>query len=332
MSLFDRIVKDGKTENLSNGFGISMLLTGVILACFVILEYLWYKETITLLVQIAVFFFFSFVSIFVCVEWFVDREQKKKEELKNEEIEQLKSMEVYRREFFAEVSHELRTPIFAVQGFIHTLIDGAVDDPEVRDKFLQKAMKSADRLSDLINDLLIISQIEAREIEMKIRRFHIYDLVLDVMESLEHKLTKKGRVLSFKIESNHHENTVVLADRERIHQVISNLLDNSIKYGNQQGEILVSLKEDSKGKMLVSVTDEGPGIEKEFQEQIFRRFFRVDKSRSREKGGTGLGLSICKHFMEAHGEHIWVESTPGKGTTFTFSLRIVEINQDDYSD
>ncbi len=329
MSLFDRITKDGKTGNLSNGFGISMLLTCVIILCFVILEYLWYVELVTILVQFAFFFFFTFVSIFVCVEWFVDREQKKKEELQNEEIEHLKSMEVYRREFFAEVSHELRTPIFAVQGFIHTLIEGAVDDPEVRDKFLQKAQKSADRLSNLVNDLLVISQIEAKEIEMKMRRFHIYDLVQEVMESLEQKLTKKGRNLEFKLEANNHENTLVLADRERIYQVISNLLDNSIKYGAQQGEIHIFMKTDAVGRMLISVSDDGPGIEKEYQEYIFRRFYRVDKSRSREKGGTGLGLSICKHFMEAHGQSIWVESTPGKGTTFTFSLKIVEQDSDE---
>lgn len=277
---------------------------------------------ITVLIQFCIFFIVTFLSLFLCIEWFVEREQKKTEQLQKEEITHLKNMEIYRREFLADVSHELRTPIFAVQGFIHTLIDGAVDDLGVRDKFLNKAMKSADRLSNLVNDLLIISQIEAGEIEMKMRRFHIIDLLEEVAESLEHKLTKKGRNIAFAMDIGDNEETIVVADRERIYQVVANLLDNAIKYGNPHGKISIISRKISSQKLQVSISDEGRGIEKEHLEQLFRRFYRVDKSRSREKGGTGLGLAICKHFIEAHGESIFVESVLAKGTTFSFTLKI----------
>jgi two-component system phosphate regulon sensor histidine kinase PhoR len=241
--------------------------------------------------------------------------------LNQREIKKLKDMESFRREFLGEVSHELKTPIFAVQGFIHTLMDGAIDDDKVRIKFLKKAMKNADRLSNLVQDLLIITQAESGEMELRIRKFEIYELVQEVIDSLEHKFTKKRRQISCTIEANHHEHTRVLADRERIQQVLTNLLDNAVKYGNQDGDITIRL-EAHDHKLYTSIQDNGPGIESEHLEKIFRRFYRVDKSRSRERGGTGLGLAICKHLLKMHGEQITAESEPGKGTTFAFSLKM----------
>ena len=236
----------------------------------------------------------------------------------------MKDLETYRREFLGEVSHELKTPIFAIQGFIHTLIDGAMNDERVRVKFLKKAMKNADRLSNLVEDLLIITQAESGEMEMRIRKFPVYDMAKDVVDTLEYKLTKKNRNVTCEIIPNGNEDTMVLADRERIQQVLTNLVDNAIKYGDSEGKVEIILKEDAE-KIKVTVADDGPGIKKEHLDKIFRRFYRVDKSRSREKGGTGLGLAICKHLIKMHGEQLVVESEPGNGTRFTFSMKLAEV-------
>jgi len=271
--------------------------------------------------EILLFLFITFLSLVMTLEWLVYRRLKSLQLVNQREIKKLKDLETYRREFLGEVSHELKTPIFAVQGFIHTLMDGAIDDEKVRMKFLKKAMRNADRLSSLVEDLLIITQAESGEMEMKIRKFRIYELIIDVIESLEYKFTKKNRNISFRLVSNGHEDTYVLADRERILQVLTNLVDNAIKYGDSEGEIQVALTAEE-NKMYVSVADEGKGIDKEHLDKIFRRFYRVDKSRSRDKGGTGLGLAICKHLLKLHGEQIKVESSPGTGTVFTFSLKM----------
>lgn len=271
--------------------------------------------------EILLFLFITFLSLVMTLEWLVYRRLKSLQLVNQREIKKLKDLETYRREFLGEVSHELKTPIFAVQGFIHTLMDGAIDDEKVRMKFLKKAMRNADRLSSLVEDLLIITQAESGEMEMKIRKFRIYELIIDVIESLEYKFTKKNRNISFRLVSNGHEDTFVLADRERILQVLTNLVDNAIKYGDSEGEIQVALTSEE-NKMYVSVADEGKGIDKEHLDKIFRRFYRVDKSRSRDKGGTGLGLAICKHLLKLHGEQITVESSQGNGTVFTFSLKM----------
>ncbi|MDX2249124.1 MAG: HAMP domain-containing sensor histidine kinase [Bacteroidia bacterium] len=274
--------------------------------------------------EVLIFFFVSFILLVATLEWVVFRRLKNLHLVNQREIKKLKDLEAYRREFLGEVSHELKTPIFAVQGFIHTLIDGAMNDEKVRVKFLKKAMKNADRLSNLVEDLLIITQAESGEMDMKIRKFPIYELVRDVMDSLEHKFNKKGRTISYRIISSGNEDVMVIADRERIYQVLSNLVDNAVKYGDAggtgNGEVRIILTT-SGDKMYVSVADDGPGIEAEHLEKIFRRFYRVDKSRSREKGGTGLGLAICKHLIKMHGEQLTVESEVNKGTTFRFSLK-----------
>lgn len=273
-----------------------------------------------LLYEWLAFFGIGFLILIATLEWFVFRQLKDLNFLNQQEIQKLKNLETYRREFLGEVSHELKTPIFAVQGFIHTLIDGAINDEKVRIKFLKKAMRNADRLSSLVEDLLIITQAESGEMEIRPTEFSVYDLIYDVVDSIDYKFSKKNRNISCRISPNGLEDVLVYADRERIHQVMTNLIDNAIKYGGNDGEVGITIQERDQ-KVLVSVGDNGPGIEAEHLDKIFRRFYRVDKSRSREKGGTGLGLSICKHLMEVHGEHIWVESKVGQGTTFTFSLK-----------
>lgn len=236
------------------------------------------------------------------------------------EVAQLKEIETFRREFLGNVSHELKTPIFAIQGFIDTLLDGAMDDPQVNKDFLEKASKHADRLDNLVKDLLIISQLETGQLQMSMEDFRIYDLVLEVFEALEYKLTRKGRSVRLKLVSNEFDNILVHADRERIRQVLTNLVDNAIKYGLSSGLVTVQIRLKSAKKAVVFVSNEGKGIEAEHLPRLFERFYRVDKSRSREKGGTGLGLAIAKHLIEAHREKISVESDMEKGSIFTFTL------------
>lgn len=255
-------------------------------------------------------------------EYVVYRKMRELHNFNQREIKRLRDIEHYRRDFLGEVSHELKTPIFATQGFLHTLMDGAMDDPKVRIKFLKKAIKNADRLASLVEDLLIITKAESGEMVIRVRPFLAYDLVLEVVDMLDIKFTRKGRNIQCKINSNRLEDIQVLADRERIQQVLINLVDNAVKYGNPMGTIQIDITSDN-GKLWIAVTDDGPGIAPEHIAHLFRRFYRVDKSRSREGGGTGLGLSICKHLIEAHGEQIMAHSVPGKGATFRFSLKIV---------
>jgi len=295
-------------------FSLSIVITGMGILMNLVMGYVmpWWAGLL--------FFFAVGFFIYLYLEWVVYRKLRNLYAHTQREIRKLKDLEAYRREFLGEVSHELKTPIFAIQGFIHTLIDGAMDDEKVRKKFLKKAMKNSDRLSSLVEDLLIITQAESGEMDIKIRKFMIYDLVIDVLDSLEYKFTKKKRNIHYRVEDNGHRKTYVLADRERIQQVLTNLIDNAIKYGNPDGEVVVQIHS-KMDKVFLAVKDNGPGIEEEHLDKIFRRFYRVDKSRSRERGGTGLGLAICKHLISAHGEQINVQSTVGVGTTFTFSLK-----------
>jgi two-component system phosphate regulon sensor histidine kinase PhoR len=238
------------------------------------------------------------------------------------EIEKLREIETFRREFLGNVSHELKTPIFAIQGFIDTLLDGALEDPIVNRKFLEKALKHTDRLDNLVKDLLIISQLETGQLQMNMEDFRLHDLIHEVFEALEYKLTRKGRSITLRIDPNGQEHLKVHADRERIRQVMINLVDNAIKYGKLNGVITVEVSKQNSQKVLIRVLNEGSGIDSEHIPRLFERFYRVDKSRSREKGGTGLGLAIVKHLIEAHKEKISVESNKEKGSIFTFSLAL----------
>jgi two-component system, OmpR family, phosphate regulon sensor histidine kinase PhoR len=238
-------------------------------------------------------------------------------EQKQREIDELKMLQALRREFLADVSHELKTPIFAAQGFIHTLLDGAVDDETVRYKFLERAAKSLDGLDSLVQDLISISQLEKGVVQMLLEPCDSIDLAQEVFEQLEQKAAPKQ--ITFHLNCEGKKELWVLADRNRLKQVFINLVDNAIKYGRQNGNIWVSLL-DGRKKIQVIVKDDGLGIPKEFQSRIFERFYRIDKSRSRESGSLGLGLAISKHIVEGHHSVIAVSSEVGKGTTFRFKL------------
>jgi two-component system, OmpR family, phosphate regulon sensor histidine kinase PhoR len=237
-----------------------------------------------------------------------------------EQMEELKKLADFRKEFLGNVSHELKTPIFNIQGYIHTLIDGAIEDPEVNIRFLQKAGRSADRLSDLVADLLAISQLESGELVMEFERFDINAMVKDVYEQLEIKAKERGIALLIKEGCN--KPFYVHADRYRIRQVVVNLVTNSIKYGKELGTTTAAYY-DMDENVLIEIADNGEGIGQEHLPRIFERFYRVDKSRAREggAGGTGLGLAIVKHIIEAHQQTINVRSTNGQGTTFGFTLK-----------
>ncbi|MBK9400886.1 MAG: sensor histidine kinase [Bacteroidetes bacterium] len=234
-----------------------------------------------------------------------------------EEIDHLKQVETYRREFLSNVSHELKTPIFSVQGYIHTLIDGGIEDQNVNIHYLSRASKSIDRLISIVDDLESISKLEAGELIVEKRTFDMNELVRDVEDSLE--LQAKEKDIKLEVNYPADKAVYVFADKDLLRQVIVNLMVNSIKYGTRGGQTLTSFT-DAGEKIIVDVQDSGIGIEKHHLPRLFERFYRVDKSRSRDEGGTGLGLAIVKHILEAHGETIQVDSTPGKGTTFTFSL------------
>ncbi|QHV98288.1 sensor histidine kinase [Spirosoma endbachense] len=240
---------------------------------------------------------------------------------KQKEIDELKRLEQFRREFLADVSHELKTPIFAAQGFIHTLIDGAVDDEQVRDKFLSKAAKSLDGLDALVKDLVALSQLETGEVKMSFERIDIAHVTQEVFEQLE-KIAQAKRA-SLKVRLDRPGPVWVKADMQRITQVMTNLIENAIKYGNENGKVIVSLEEDKK-HTLISIRDDGPGIPPEHLSRIFERFYRVEKSRSKDRGGTGLGLAIVKHILNAHKAKITVMSKLERGTTFRFKLERME--------
>lgn len=236
---------------------------------------------------------------------------------KNKEIETLQKNAEFRREFIADISHELKTPIFAAQGFIHTLLDGAVDDEEVRYKFLKRAAKSLNSLDKLVQDLLTLNQMESGVIKFHFELFDLKDVLLEVIDELEQKAEKRDVLIRFYYDKE--KTFFTNADRDKIFRVCQNLISNAIKYNHDGGEVEVRLNS-NKNQQIVDVKDNGKGIPPEDLKRIFERFYRVDKSRSREKGGTGLGLAIVKHILEAHKSKIAVSSTLGKGSVFSFSL------------
>jgi two-component system phosphate regulon sensor histidine kinase PhoR len=237
---------------------------------------------------------------------------------KNLEINELQKLETFRREFLADVSHELKTPIFAAQGFIHTLLDGAMDDENVRDRFLNKAATAMDGLNALVQDLLTISQLESGEITMHQSHFDLRKITHDVFEQVEQRAQARKTKLIFNEFAP--KSCYVHADKQRISQVMTNLIVNAIKYGKEQGTVVVNMNIDG-NFVQVSVKDNGPGIEERHLSRIFERFYRIDKSRTKNQGGTGLGLSIVKHILEAHDSRIQVYSKLNEGTEFSFILK-----------
>ncbi len=332
-------------------FRSSLLITSVLSVFLAI--FLWYSGNILNWLALIVFAFASFLISFIIlqvrVQKFIYRRIKKiyddvsllestsfntgpittdmrtlTEEIekfakdKKIEIDTLKIREEYRKDFLGNVSHELKTPLFTVQGYILTLLDGAMEDKKLLKKYLQRANKGVERLIYIIKDLDLITKLEIGDLNLKIEDFDIIELIENIFELLEMKASKKNIALTFDME--YHEPIWVHADREKIQQVITNLLVNSLKYVHREGTTEVSVENLIKNKVIVRITDNGEGIAAEHIPRIFERFYRVDKSGSRKEGGSGLGLSIVKHIIEAHGEKIYVESVQEVGSEFSFTL------------
>ena len=238
------------------------------------------------------------------------------------EIETLKVREQYRKEFMGNVSHELKTPLFTVQGYIETLLDGAMDNEKINRKYLERANKGVERLTFIVKDLDMITKLETGDLSLNIEEFDIVALVKNVFELFEMKANKKKITLTF--DTDYKRPIMVRADRERIEQVLTNLIVNSIKYGEDNGTTEISIENLIKNKVIVRVTDNGEGIAKEHIPRLFERFYRVDKSGSRKVGGSGLGLAIVKHIIEAHDEKIYIESDVNVGSEFSFTLEKVK--------
>lgn len=241
-------------------------------------------------------------------------------ETKVREIDDLKKLESYRREFLGNVSHELKTPIFNIQGYVLTLLDGGLDDAAINRKYLVRCEKSIDRMISIIEDLEAISRFEAGELQLKYEHFDILALALEVIEFMEIKAENKN--IRLFLAQNYPNPIFVYADRQRMQQVLSNLIVNSIKYGTENGRTKISFF-DMDENILVEVTDSGKGIPRDELPRIFERFYRGDRSRTRKsgEGGSGLGLAIVKHIIEAHNQTINVRSTPGVGSTFAFTVK-----------
>lgn len=332
----------------------SLLLTVVVTALVVILSYFFFEQFNVwfVLLTAVCFYLFSFLIIQFRVELFIykrvkniynevalldvndlkkksitsdmetlSKEVKKFAEDKRLEIEMLQIREEYRREFLGNVAHELKTPLFTVQGYILTLIEGAIKDKTIRTKYLKRANKGVERLIDVVKDLDMISKLETGNLNPVFERFNLIELIDSVFELLEMK--SKKRQIDLMFDKNYDIPLFVKADINRIEQVLINLIENSIKYGKVHGRTVVSIGNFSEDKLLIKITDDGEGIEEANIARLFERFYRVDKSRSREQGGSGLGLSIVKHIIETHNEQVFVESKIGEGSTFSFTLEKV---------
>lgn len=342
MSSFKRSYKFALKTSLL----ITVFLT-LVVSAFLIIQY--DAQLIPILVFSFICFLFSFIIIQYRVEHFIykrvkkiydnvtlleastlrpnqittdmatlTREVEKFAEGKKLEIETLKIREEYRKEFMGNVSHELKTPLFTVQGYILTLLDGAMKDKTVRKNYLQRASKGVERLIFIVKDLDMITKLESGDLHLNLENFNIIEVVQNAFDLLEMKAAKKNITLTFDME--YKEPVYVYADRERIQQVLTNLIVNSIKYGKNGGTTEISIENLIKNKVIVRVTDNGEGIKKENIPRLFERFYRVDKSGSRKEGGSGLGLSIVKHIIEAHSEKIYIESVFGVGSEFSFTL------------
>ncbi len=239
------------------------------------------------------------------------------EESKIAEIANLHLRDTFRKEFLGNVSHELRTPLFTAQGYILTLLGDTIDDPELLQKYLSRANKSLERLEAIVKDLDMISKLETG-MKLNYSNFNIVSLINDVFEMLEINAAKRNIVLSF--DKLYEIPLLVNGDMEKIQQVLINLITNSINYGKPGGKTIVSISSFTKKKFIVKITDNGIGIDPTHLPRLFERFYRADKSRSREHGGSGLGLAIVKHIVEAHDQELFVESKPGKGSVFSFTL------------
>jgi len=342
-----------KTKNLTPGH-LSIITAAIVsipvAAAFYILQSNW---TVTLLVFTGLFTGTFFLVRYI-LESFINRKVKliykfiyqtkasKKEEMyykyilppkgleevkddvekwaeqRKEEIEVLQSNEAYRKQFLQNLSHEFKTPIFAIQGYVDTLLNGAIDDHTVNKKFLENTARNVDRMVNLINDLDAITRLESGEQPLYKQNFVIQDLIKEVFETLSIKTAQRN--IKATIKKGCEQPVTVFADKEKILQVLMNLVENATKYGKHDGHITASIYKTDESHVLIEISDDGIGIAEEHLGRIFERFYRTDSGRSRNVGGTGLGLAICKHIIEAHGQTIHVRSKPDVGTTIGFTL------------
>ncbi len=235
----------------------------------------------------------------------------------SDELLKLKAEEKFRREFIGNLAHELKTPIFSIQGYILTLLEGGLEDSTVNKKFLNRALKGAERMNKIIIDLDMISRFESERINLQIEENNIVEICQEIYESLE--LNAEENDISLNFAKNYVNPIMVQCDRDKIGQVIQNLVINAIKYSEPNSQVLIRFL-DVESNILIEVEDNGPGIHEKHLNRLFERFYRVDKSRARNEGGTGLGLSIVKHIVEAHGHRVQVKSAEGEGSIFFFTL------------
>ena len=323
---------------------LSVIIAGV--SYFFIIKHFGVK---TIILSVLVLFFVSFFIIQYRAEHFIYRRLKKiyeevsilnakdlKKENATTDIDQLsKSMQKYvdgkrleiknlterdsfRRDFLGNVAHELKTPLFTVQGYILTLLEGAINDKKIRAKYLERANKGVERLTAVIKDLDMIAKLENEGLKLKIELFNILELIQNVFDLFEMKAKKRNISLLF--DKVYEFPVFVKGDIEKIEQVLINLIVNSIKYGKPNGSTIVAIESYNDKKFIIKVIDNGEGIKQEHLSRLFERFYRVDQSRSREQGGSGLGLSIVKHIVEAHNENILLKSTYGEGSEFSFTI------------
>lgn len=337
-------------HSYSFSFFTALWITLFFIGGLVIIEFVFYTVNWFSICIAALFLFvFAFLSVQIRVEQFIYKNIKKLyknvsllasspiheqqvttdmdslrknvekyAENKKLEIEALKIQEDYRKEFIGNVAHELKTPLFTVQGYILTLLDGAMDDKKIAEKYLNRASKGVDRLIYIVDDLDMITKLEAGELRLNFESFDVVRMIRNVFDMLDMKAGKKK--ISLTLDHPYKNPIWVKADKERIQQVIINLVVNSIKYGKEKGTTEIGVENLVENKMIVRVTDNGEGFKKEDIPRLFERFYRIDKSGSREEGGSGLGLSIVKHVLEAHQEKIYVESDYGIGSEFSFTL------------
>lgn len=323
---------------------IAVILTAVWSLLFALYELSWFVILIFLCFSVVFVFFFVQKSLreFILAELrkvydsslfenepFLKRESKELDferflakvksfaENKHDEIQQLHDRDDFRKEFMGDVSHELKTPLFTAQGYLLTVLDGNMDDPKLEKKYLKRTEKSLNRLNSVVKDLDTLAKLETG-MKLNQEQFNIVQCVRDVMDMLEYPAEKKGITLEF---SEPYEFPIMVhADKEKIEQVLTNLIQNSINYGKVGGKTVISFKSHSIHRHLVEIKDDGMGIDPQNLPRLFERFYRVDKSRSREHGGSGLGLAIVKHIIEAHDQETLVSSFPEKGSTFSFTL------------
>ena len=334
-------------KSIFQSFTISFILSSLLVFVFYLYNSFKNVNFIDLLIFIIPLFLVSFLIIFFYLELFVLKKIRKLyhelipknnieenelvstnmdqliEDLKNfskksqTEIKSMQEKENFRRDFIGNLAHELKTPLFTSQSYLLTLIDGALKDEEVNLKYLKKAEKAVERLIFIVKDLDMITKLESEGIKLDKSKFNIVSLINNVFEMLELQSSKKQ--ISFSLDSQIKELNV-FADQEKIHQVLTNLIENSIKYGKELGTTEVSIEDLVENKVIIRITDNGQGIKEVHFKRLFERFYRVESSGSRSSGGSGLGLAIVKHIVDAHNEKLYVESDYGVGSEFSFTL------------